>query len=76
VAADITEALCQTYEDATGISHIDGGNMPERDAVVGVLEKILEVLFPGYTGRHPVTRAAIGYTIGDLVNEVYLALSE
>jgi len=76
VATEITQALCQTYEDATGISHIDGGNMPERDAVVGVLEKILEILFPGYTGRHPVTRAAIEFTIGDLVNEVYLALAE
>jgi serine O-acetyltransferase len=75
-AMEITQALCQTYEDATGISHIDGGNMPERDAVVAILESILEILFPGYTGRHPVTRAAIEFTIGDLVNEVYLALAE
>jgi serine O-acetyltransferase len=50
--------------------------MPERNAVVDVLERILEILFPGYTGRHPVTRAAIEYTIGDLVNQVYLGLSE
>lgn len=75
-AAEITRAICQTYEDATGISHLDGGNMPERDAVVTVLEKMLEILFPGYSGRHPITRAAIEFTIGDLVNEVYLVLSE
>jgi serine O-acetyltransferase len=76
VAADITRAICATYEDEKGISHIDGGNMPERDAVVGLLEKILEVVFPGYTGRHPVTRAAIEFTIGDLLNEVYQGLTE
>ena len=76
VAMDITRAICATYEDEKGISHIDGGNMPERDAVVALLEKMLEIIFPGYTGRHPVTRAAIEFTIGDLVNEVYQGLAE
>ena len=28
VAVDITRAICATYEDEKGISHIDGGNMP------------------------------------------------
>lgn len=76
VAAAVTSALCETYEDDKGISHVDGGNMPQRDAVVGILEKILEVLFPGYTGRHLVTRAALGFTTGDLVNAVYHGLAE
>jgi serine O-acetyltransferase len=76
VAVDITRAICATYEDEKGISHIDGGNMPERDAVVAILEKLLEIVFPGYTGRHPVTRAAIEFTIGDLVNTVYQGLAE
>lgn len=76
VAVDITRAICATYEDEKGISHIDGGNMPERDAVVAILEKMLEIVFPGYTGRHPVTRAAIEFTIGDLVNTVYQDLAE
>ena len=76
VAGEITQAICMTYEDAKGISHVDGGNMPERDAVVALLEKMLEILFPGYTGRRPVSRAAMEFTIGDVVNEVYQGLTE
>lgn len=76
VAADITRALCETYRDERGISHVDAGNMPQRDEVIRVLEKILDILFPGYTGRHLVNRAAIEFTTGDLVNEVYQGLAE
>jgi len=76
VAAEITHAVCETYRDGRGVSHVDGGNMPQRDEVVSLLEKILEILFPGYTGRHLVNRAAIEFTTGDLVNEVYQGLSE
>lgn len=76
LAGDITRAICNTYEDETGISHIDGGNMPQRDEVIDVLERILEILFPGYTGRHQVSRASIEFAIGDLVNDVYQRLGE
>ncbi|MBN2451533.1 MAG: serine acetyltransferase [Lentisphaeria bacterium] len=50
--------------------------MPERDAVISVLETFLEVLFPGYSGLRPVSRAAIGFVIGDMVNRIYRDLTE
>ena len=75
-AQRITEAICATYEDDRGINHLDGGSMPERDAIIDVLERILEILFPGYTGRHPVNRAGLTFTIGNLVNDVFQTLFE
>jgi serine O-acetyltransferase len=72
----VTQAICDSYDDEQGINHLDGGNMPERDVVVSVLEKILEILFPGYTGRHPVNRAGLTFTIGNLVNDVFQVLFE
>ena len=76
LASAITKDICATYEEGGGISHIDGGNMPERDTVVMVLENIMEILFPGYTGRHPVRRAGIEFTIGNLVGDVFQDLGE
>jgi serine O-acetyltransferase len=73
-ARQITDALCGTYRDEEGISHIDGANMPERMQILKALEDLLELCFPGYTGRRPVTRAGLEFVIGDLVNDVFETL--
>jgi serine O-acetyltransferase len=73
-ARAITDALCGTYRDEEGISHIDGANMPERMQILTALENLLELCFPGYTGRRPVTRAGLEFVIGDLVNDVFETL--
>ena len=63
MAARITGAITATYEDEAGINHIDGSNMPQRDQVVDILQHLLEILFPGYSGSHPVTRAGLTVTV-------------
>jgi serine O-acetyltransferase len=73
-ARQVTDALCQTYGKQGGISHIDGANMPERMQIIRALESLLELCFPGYTGRRPVTSASMEFVIGDLVNEVFETL--
>lgn len=73
-ARQITDALCGTYQDQGGISHIDGANMPERVKIIAALEDILELCFPGYTGRRPVSRAGLEFVVGDLVNQVFETL--
>ena len=76
VAREITGAICSTYEDEQVVNHIDGANMPQRNEVLDILEHILEILFPGYTGRHPVTRQGLEFSIGDLVSIVFSRLTE
>jgi serine O-acetyltransferase len=75
LAHGITAAICDTYGDQTGINHIDGSNMPQSDEVIRILEVILEVLFPGYTGRHEFHRAGIDFAIGSHVEEVFRSLT-
>ena len=73
-ARGITDGLCRTYQDEEGISHIDGANMPERVQILAALEDLLELCFPGYTGRRPVTRASLEFVVGDLVSKVFETL--
>ncbi len=75
IAHDITSTICATYGDQTGINHIDGTNMPQSDEVIRILEVILEVLFPGYTGRHAFHRAGIDFAIGSHVEDIFRALT-
>lgn len=75
LAHEITKCICATYGDQAGINHIDGCNMPQSDEVIRILEVILEVLFPGYTGRHAFHRAGIDFAIGSHVEDVFRSLS-
>lgn len=76
LACEILERLCATYQDDRGINHIDGLNIPQRDALIDVLETILEVLFPGYTGRFNCRREGLRFVIGHHLEHIYRCLLE
>ncbi|MBT3376902.1 MAG: serine acetyltransferase [Lentisphaerae bacterium] len=76
LARELTASICETYEDERGINHLDGSNMPEREEILGILNDILEILFPGYSGRHRISRAGLEFSIGNLMNEAIKRLVE
>jgi serine O-acetyltransferase len=75
LAHEITQAICKTYGDHQGINHIDDSNMPQRDEVLEILDMLLEVLFPGYSGRQTFTKAGLEFTIGDHLNKIFCRLT-
>jgi len=75
-AERVLEHICATYQDDQGINHIDGMNMPQRDAILQILETILEVLFPGYSGKHVCRREGLRFVIGNHLEYIYRALVE
>lgn len=75
-AEQILRQICATYQDDRGINHIDGHNMPQREDVIAVLETILEVLFPGYAGRHTCRREGLPFVIGNHLESIYRGLLE
>ncbi len=66
----ITEQILQTYTDDSGINFIDIKNLPVRERIIHILETLLEILFPGYTGRRVITRG----TVFSIVHELLLAI--
>jgi serine O-acetyltransferase len=76
VAQRLTDRIVATYQDEQGINHIDGQNMPQSDVVIAALEIILEVLFPGYTGRHEFHRTSLQFSVGNHVDNIFRMLGE
>ncbi len=72
----IIKDLVLTYTGDSGINFIDVSNLPLRDNIVQILDLLIEVLFPGYTGKRTTTRANISFIIGDILCQVYSELSE
>jgi len=44
----ITERIVASYKTHGGINHIDGANLPSKEAVVGITRDLMRLLFPGF----------------------------
>jgi serine O-acetyltransferase len=63
--------ICATYEDSQGINHIEGFNLPNETEVTNILHELLEIIFPGYTGRKALTLKSVKYNIGEALSNIY-----
>jgi len=68
--------LLETYRADSGINFIDVSNLPVRDKILEVLDKLTELLFPGYTGKRTVTKANVSFIVGDIISQVAAELSD
>ncbi len=75
-AEKIVQAICESYEDGTGVNRIEGRNLPIEDKIVEILRTLFVILFPGYIGKLTFTRTNVRFVIGDLVNQVHDELVE
>ena len=47
----IVESILDSYRKFGGINHLDGVNLPSREAVADILRDVLRIVFPGYYDR-------------------------
>jgi serine O-acetyltransferase len=68
--------IVETYKGDSGINFIDVANLPVRRQILGILELLFEVLFPGHTGHKAVTQSNVRYVVGDILSQVYAELAD
>ena len=74
--AAIVRRTMATYTDQRGMDHIDSRHLPNKEVIFECLDKIFTILFPGFTGRDPIRRNRLGYTIGSLFDEIFESLAD
>ena len=57
-------------------AHIDYEQLPSRTAVIGILHRLREVLFPGYFNAEKLDPVNLRYHVGQTVAELFDTLSE
>ncbi len=72
----LTAAILESYENDSGTNFIDVKNLPVKDRVLQILEWLTEILFPGYTGKRPITRDTIKSVIQELLVVLRRELAE
>jgi serine O-acetyltransferase len=73
---ELVGRIVETYKGDSGINFIDVANLPVRGQILGILEWLFEVLFPGHTGNKAVTQSNVRYVVGDLLSQVYVELAD
>lgn len=72
----LVERIVATYDENSGINFIDAENMPVRDRIIEAVDLLVELIFPGYTGKRRVTHENLDYVTGELICQVRAILLE
>jgi serine O-acetyltransferase len=72
---NLVAKIASTYKGDSGINFIDASDLPVRGEILDILDLLVEVLFPGYTGKRTVTQSNINFIIGDILCQVYTNLA-
>ncbi|MDQ1280482.1 MAG: Serine O-acetyltransferase [Thermoproteota archaeon] len=67
----LVDEIAEDYEKYGGINHIEGRDLPLKQAVIGVLEDLLTVVFPGYLGKAEITKSNTKYFLGNILNSIH-----
>jgi serine O-acetyltransferase len=73
---EITEALVATYTECSRASHLGHSPLPSRDAVVQIIQDLLDVLYPGYGRRQNLHIGNIEYHVGELIDSLHDRLTQ
>ena len=74
---EITEAVVATYTECSRTSHLGHKPLPSRDAIIGILEDLLDILYPGYWRRQGNLHIGnVEYHVGDLVDGLHDKLTQ
>ncbi len=74
--AGIVRRTLATYVDQRGIDHIDSRNLPSKEIIFECLDKLFNILFPGFVGRDPLRRSRLSHVVGTLFDEVFEHLAQ
>ena len=67
--------LLKSCVEAEITTHVDGAVIPDLRAIIEVLEKIQDLLFPGFFGNQQLHEDMLEYHLGNEISEIFDELS-
>ncbi len=71
---ELVETMVESYERHPNCRHIDRAYLPAKRAVEELIQRLLELVYPGFFGRQDLTQHNVSYHVGELLPRIgYLA---
>ena len=75
IANSVAASLCSRYDKGAGVSYAERSSIPQRSAIIAILEDLYELLFPGYAGRRMMSSLGEYFSTGSLLDQVHSSLT-
>ena len=72
----VTEGIIASCNDTDCYTHIDYESIPSQASVIEIIEKVREILFPGYFSSEKIDPTNLKYSLGQSVSYLYDLLAE
>jgi serine O-acetyltransferase len=72
----LTELLTKNYADHSEIIKIESMNLLNQERIIDILEKLRNLIFPGYFGKKNISLSSVEYSVGDILEEVLYSLAK
>jgi serine O-acetyltransferase len=67
----ITESLVASYTECSRINHLGHEPLPSREGVIGLVDDLFEVIYPGFGRRQNLHIGNVEYYIGSLIDALH-----
>jgi serine O-acetyltransferase len=66
----VVDRLVESVLAEPRMQHLDRVLLPNRDVIIQCIERLRQIIFPGYFGQQNLTRENVRYRVGELLIEV------
>jgi len=73
---ELTRQIVATYDETDTINHLGHCPLPKFEAVIGIIEDLKEVIYPGFRRREKLHQGNVMYHVGDLVDSLHDKLTQ
>lgn len=70
----LSDRLAESYADGNGVNHNEGSNLPRESEILEILEKLTELIFPGFGKREANSLAVLRFSAAETAASVYTQL--
>jgi serine O-acetyltransferase len=66
----LVDAVVQSYHELPDCQRIDRTHLPSRSAIEELIERLIELVYPGFFGRQDLTQHNVAYHVGELLPRI------
>ena len=72
----LSDQLAESYANGQGVNHNEGSNLPRESEILEILEKLMELIFPGFGKREAHSFATLRFSAAETAASVYTQLTD
>lgn len=71
----LAHKIMETCDKHGELRHLEGKDLPSKEAIIGILDDFMKLLFPSFFGDPKLTKSNIQYFLGDTLHTLYYELA-